>query len=79
MANELVARADVEAPIINMSCSGYNPNTVAEGMYSILAGLMDLELDVVDFVLLENVESHIEAVEITIDELAIIHNNYWTL
>ena len=71
--------ADVEAPIINMSCSGYNPNTVAEGMYSILAGLMDLELDVEEFVQLENVESHIEAVEKTIDELAIIHNNYWTL
>jgi acetoin utilization protein AcuC len=73
------AAADVEAPIINMSCSGYNPNTVAEGLYSILAGLMDIELDVEDIGHLSNVEPQIEAVEKIIDKLAIIHQDYWTM
>ena len=62
-----------------MSCSGYNPNTVAEGMYSILAGLMDIELDVEDIGHLNNVEPQIETVEKTIDKLAIIHKDYWTM
>ena len=31
--------------VINMSCSGYNPATVANGMYALLAGLLGIELD----------------------------------
>jgi acetoin utilization protein AcuC len=73
------ASVDVKAPIINMSCSGYNPNTVAEGLYSILAGLMDIELDVEEVGNLNNVEPQIEVVEKTIDKLAIIHQDYWTM
>ncbi|MFA9437745.1 MAG: hypothetical protein ACEROO_11645 [Candidatus Bathyarchaeota archaeon] len=40
---------------------------------------MDIELDVEDFGHLNNVESQIETVEKTIDKLAIIHKDYWTM
>jgi acetoin utilization protein AcuC len=70
--------ADVDAPIINMSCSGYS-HTVAEGMYAILAGLMDIELDVKENYQPEYFEPQIETVENVIEELAIHLKDYWTI
>jgi acetoin utilization protein AcuC len=73
-----VAKA-VNAPIINMSCSGYNPQTVAEGMYAILTGLIDKELDIQENAQPEYKEPQIETVEKIIEELAIHLKNYWNL
>jgi acetoin utilization protein AcuC len=72
------AAAEVDAPIINMSCSGYS-HTVAEGMYAILAGLMDIEFDVKENYQPEYFEPQIETVENTIQELAIHLKDYWTI
>ncbi len=62
-----------------MSCSGYNPNTVAEGMYSILAGLMDVGFDIHEKYQLEHYGSKIKTVEKTIEELATHLKKYWIL
>jgi acetoin utilization protein AcuC len=69
----------VGVPVINMSCSGYNPNTVAEGMYSILAGLMDVGFDIQEKYQLEHYGSKIKTVEKTIEELATHLKKYWIL
>ena len=62
-----------------MSCSGYNPLTVAEGMYAILTGLMDIELDIQEKDQPEYIEPQIETVEKIIEELAILHKDYWNI
>jgi acetoin utilization protein AcuC len=73
------AAVSVEAPIINMSCSGYNPRTVAEGMYAILTGLMDHIFDIEEMDKPNYVESQMETVEKTIKELATQLRDYWVI
>jgi acetoin utilization protein AcuC len=74
-----LAAAGVEAPIINMSCSGYNPYTVAEGMYAILTGIMGLELDVEEIFSPNYMRRQIETVKKTIEELALNLKDYWSI
>jgi len=73
------AADDISAPIINMSCSGYNPHTVAEGMYAILNGLMDKRIDIQENDQPEYIEPQIETVEKIIEELAILLKDYWNI
>jgi acetoin utilization protein AcuC len=74
-----LAAAGVEAPIINMSCSGYNPYTVAEGMYAILTGIIGLELDVEEIFSPNYMRRQIETVKKTIEELALNLKDYWSI
>jgi acetoin utilization protein AcuC len=69
----------INSPIINMSCSGYNPQTVAGGWYAILTGLIDKELDIQENIQPEYKEPQIETVKEIIEELAIHLRNYWNL
>jgi acetoin utilization protein AcuC len=73
-----LAAESVGAPIINMSCSGYNPYTIAEGMYAILTGILGINLDVEEIFSQKYRRSHMGAVEKTIEELAISLQDYWS-
>ena len=66
-------------PVVNMSCSGYNPDTVAEGMYSILSGLIDRELDIHEDVTPETYEPQINNVKKIISELGEELRDYWDI
>lgn len=67
-----------DSSIVNMSCSGYNPATVAKGMYAILLGLLDRKL-----YLREEVKplgrSSINKVEMVVDGVREALTNYWSL
>ena len=71
--------SEVNVPIINMSCSGYNPNTVAEGWYAIFTGLMGTQLDIIESDQPEYVFHKEIEVERIIEELAINLKDYWAL
>ncbi|MES0326361.1 MAG: histone deacetylase [Candidatus Bathyarchaeia archaeon] len=73
------AALEIGASVINMSCSGYNSETVAKGWYAILAGLINEELDIVENNRPIYVRSQREAVIEIIDELANNIHDYWTL
>jgi acetoin utilization protein AcuC len=66
-------------PVINMSCSGYNPKTVGEGMYALLNGLMNQKLDVREEEQPTFVEHRINEVENIIEELAYYLKDYWNI
>jgi acetoin utilization protein AcuC len=63
-------------PVVNMSCSGYNPKTVAEGMYAIFVGLLSRELDIKEMEEPEPYESQIQAVRDIISELSNLLKDY---
>jgi acetoin utilization protein AcuC len=73
------AATEIDAFVINMSCSGYNPNTVSKGMFAILTGLMNIELEFIETNYLPNVKSQKEAITKIVEELAIKLQNYWAL
>jgi len=66
-------------PVVNMSCSGYNPKTVAEGMYAIFIGLLGRGLDITEMEEPEPYESQIEAVKDIITELSNLLRDYWII
>jgi acetoin utilization protein AcuC len=71
--------SEMNIPIINMSCSGYNPDTVAEGWYAIFTGLMGTQLEIAESVQPEYVyPKEIEVLGI-IEELAVKLEDYWAL
>jgi acetoin utilization protein AcuC len=69
----------IEASMINMSCSGYNPETVSKGMFAILTGLMNMDLDYIEVECLTNVMSQKGNISNIIEELAIKLQDYWAL
>ncbi|MBD3206277.1 hypothetical protein GF319_08030, partial [Candidatus Bathyarchaeota archaeon] len=66
-------------PVVNMSCSGYNPDTVAEGMYSILSGLIDKELDIHEDEMPESYDPQVESIEEIISELGEKLSDHWNI
>jgi acetoin utilization protein AcuC len=70
---------EINSPIINMSCSGYNPKTVAKGMFSILAGLLEMELDFQENRKPSGDKLQKEETNKRIDQLADKLERYWKL
>lgn len=73
------AAVAVNIPVVNMSCSGYNPDTVAEGMYSILSGLIDRELDIHEDEVPVDYDPQVENVEELISELGEKLSDHWKI
>jgi len=73
------AAQDIGASIINMSCSGYNPKTVSDGMYAILSGIMGKKLDVKENNQPPHINSKKRVVEKMIEELASFLREYWSI
>ncbi|MFP3951723.1 MAG: histone deacetylase family protein [Candidatus Bathyarchaeia archaeon] len=73
------ASKKVDAPIINMSCSGYNPDTVTKGMYAILAGILKIDMDLEeDYYHLEE-GKQLEETKKILEELSNRLAQYWDI
>jgi len=74
------AASDVGCGVIDLCCSGYNPETVAEGWLAILSGLIGVEVDLAEQRPPRRIDSRLlKATEAVIDELAKKLSGYWSL
>lgn len=73
------ASEDVDAPIINMSCSGYNPETVTEGMYAIFSGILQIDSGLEEEYRFRAEEKQFEETQRVIEELSNRLSKYWSI